>query len=139
MSTDVEAVISASPLPNGNQSVSIEHVTACIQAFRFNFVTERDLQDGLALAFSDSCVEFSREFSLSATDRPDFFLSRLQVAVEVKTKGSLSQLIAQLARYARHDSVLALMVIGTPHWISHVPNVLLGKPVGTVRLLGSLL
>ena len=58
--------------------------------------------------------------------------------MEVKTKGSLAQLIAQLARYARHDSVLALMVIGTPPWISRVPVVLLGKPVRTVRLLRSL-
>ena len=138
VSTDLEAVIGAASLSTSNQGASIESLAISTQSFRFNFVTERDLQEGLALAFADSRVEFTREFRLSATDRPDFFLTRLQVAVEVKTKGSLAQLIAQLARYARHDSVLALMVIGTPPWISRVPVVLLGKPVRTVRLLRSL-
>jgi hypothetical protein len=106
--------------------------------YRFNFVTERELQDGIEEVLKKSGVVYQRENALSAPDRPDFMVDRA-IAIEVKIKGSLAALLRQASRYAAHPEVEAILVVGTPHWLSRVPPVLVDKPVRSLRLMGSLL
>ena len=108
-----------------------------LNAFRFRFITEKDLQDGIESVLVCNQIPYKREHSLNIADRPDFMVNR--IAVEVKIKGSLADLLRQASRYAANSEVDAILVVGSPHWLSRVPASLSGKPVHTVRLIGSLL
>ena len=87
--------------------------------------------------FREKGISFEREVEITAKDRLDFLVDG--IALEVKIKGSLPDLIRKIARYARHESIREILVVGTPRWIPQVPAAIEGKPVYGVRLVGSLL
>lgn len=98
---------------------------------------ELALQNGIEAVLQQAGLRYSREHVLDAQSRPDFLLGN--AAIEVKTQGSVAQLLRQGHRYLQHPQVPALIVIGTPSWLNRVPSELAGKPVFAVRLLNSLL
>ncbi len=109
-----------------------------LSGYRFTFTSEKELQEGIASALITERIPYRRELHLSVPDRPDFMLDG-GIALEVKIKGSLADLLRQASRYAGHAEVTGILVIGTPRWLPRVPVQLAGKPVQTLRLLGSLL
>lgn len=117
--------------------ISITELRKVIDAYRFRYVTESDLQDGIEDALRVNGIDYRREQPISKTDRPDFLVGG--IAVEVKTKGTLPALLRQINRYAAHDYVRSILVIGTPRWIHAIPQVLGEKEVYSLRLIGSLL
>lgn len=119
------------PLP------SAESICRLLACRTFGTATELALQDGIESALAQEGLEYSREHVLGRQDRPDFLVGA--VAVEVKTKGSLALALRQIARYLAHPEVAAVVLVGTPAWLKLVPGELAGKPVYSVRLLGSLL
>lgn len=118
--------------------MNIEHLATRLAAYRFRFGTERDLQDGIEALLVTERIPFQRERAISGPDRPDFLVDG-NLAVEVKIKGSLAQLLRQASRYASHPEIAGIVVVGSPRWLAGVPTELCGKPVRAVRLLGSLL
>ena len=104
---------------------------------RFRFSSEKDLQDGIEMVLLSHGVPYLREAHLGISDRPDFMIGG--IAMEVKTKGSLSALLRQIARYAEHEEVADIIVIGSIAWIPEVPEELNGKPVHSIYLIGSVL
>lgn len=56
----------------------MDQLTAVLNGFRFRFITERDLQDGIEAAFIERQIEYRRELVLSAADRPDFMVGRVR-------------------------------------------------------------
>lgn len=131
-------------MPNSPTSFDLEplahlrRIAEYLQGFRFRFVTEKDLQDGIEAALREGRFSYRREVTISERDRPDFLLDG-GVAIEVKIKGSLSELLRQAARYVEHPDVIGILVVGSPHWLPRVPETLCEKPVQSVRLIGSLL
>lgn len=123
--------------PRQQKTFMLDQLTALLRSFRFRFATEKDLQDGIEAALKDANIQYAREYPLNKSDRPDFMIGG--IAVEVKTKGSLSDLLRQASRYAACNEVIAVLVIGTPRWLPRVPAELGGKPLRSVRLIGSLL
>ena len=111
---------------------------APLSRLRFRYATEKDLQDSFETVFRERGIPFRREVEISKRDRLDFLLDD-GIALEVKIKGSLPELVRQIARYARHESVREILVVGTPRWIPQVPAAIEGKPVYGLRLVGSLL
>lgn len=114
----------------------VEH----LGAGRYDWIDERGLQDAvedrLAQRF-DAC----REKPLSAKDRPDFLvtLDGCTVAVEVKVQGSFNAILGQLARYAAHATVDAVILAsGRRTLLAGVPAVLHATPVAVVYLGGGL-
>nr|EES53262.1 MAG: hypothetical protein UBAL3_80150051 [Leptospirillum ferrodiazotrophum] len=105
---------------------------------RFRYTTERDLQNGFEKVFLEKDIPFVREYPVTTADRLDFWVDG-GIALEVKIKGSLPDLIRQIARYARHKDVREILVVGTPRWIPQVPATIEGTPVYGLRLVGSLL
>lgn len=118
--------------------MDIDSLHQLLSGYRFRFVSERDLQDGIERALIAAGISYEREAALSDPDRPDFLVGD-GIAVEVKIKGSLSELIRQAARYASHQRIGSILVVGTPRWLPRVPDALSGKPVRSLRLVGSLL
>lgn len=114
-----------------------ENLKQLLAGFRFSFASEKDLQDGIAKVLEQSGIAFQREVSLSKADRPDFMVGA--VAIEVKVQGSLAALLRQISRYAKHEGLEEIIVVGTPHWLPRVPAELGGKPITSLRLLRSLL
>lgn len=115
----------------------IDELVDALSSCRFRFVTEIDLQDGIEKRLKEKQIQYCREYQLTKKDRPDFFIDG--VVIEVKTKHNLSSLLRQIGRYIEHDDVKSVLVVGTPYWISQVPGELSGKPIKSVRLIGSLL
>lgn len=108
-----------------------------LAGYRYDLTSEDDLQQGLAEAMLRERVEFQKEVRLSPRDRIDFMVGR--VGVEVKVGGSLSALIRQLYRYAEHQEVDSLVLVSSRIRLDRLPDTILGKPVHTCPLLGSLL
>lgn len=108
-----------------------------LDGHRFALHDEKALQDGIELVLSAHQVPYEREAVLDAQSRPDFLVGTL--VIEVKIKGSAAQFLRQAHRYLEHDHVHAVIAVGTPHWISLLPPDLAGKPLHSLRLLGSLL
>lgn len=77
-----------------------------------------------------------REFVLSKQDRPDFLIDGC-VAIEVKMRASGSAVLSQLARYATHRRVKAI-VVATPRLTSlaGMPAEILGVAVRVVATPG---
>lgn len=119
-------------------AVMLKRVREALTSFRFSFVDERELQDGIEKVLANSVGGYKREASLGPADRPDFLLHD-GAAIEVKVDGSLAELLRQVSRYASHDSVRAILVVGTPYWIAKLPSEIAGKPLAGLRLVTSLL
>jgi aromatic ring-opening dioxygenase catalytic subunit (LigB family) len=115
----------------------LQQLTTLLNQYRYSYVSEKELQDGIANALEKEGISFKRELCVSKSDRPDFVVG--DIAIEVKIKGSISDLLRQIARYAKHSEIQSILVIGTPHWITRVPASLDGKEISSLRLVGSLL
>lgn len=96
------------------------------------------MQDGIEIVFSQAHIPYEREKSLSARDRPDFIIDG-RIALEVKIKGTLSQALRQVYRYASHSSLSEIIVVGTPAWILRLPGSVGGTPLRHHRMIESLL
>lgn len=86
-----------------------EQLVDILGAYRFNFVGERQLQDGIEAVLQQESIAARREVRLSGRDRIDFLTGG--VGIEVKTAGSSANLLRQLARYAEHDEIRSLIVV----------------------------
>lgn len=107
----------------------------------YTFVSESELQEGLhqaLLAAFGPAVK--REYRLGEHDRPDFMVGN--VAIEVKTKGSVTEVSRQLMRYAAHAEVNRVVLVTTRSIHRQVEGMLRGvapKPVFVVILTGGAL
>lgn len=106
-------------------------VAAVLGRFRFDLGNEARCQTAIGLALDTAGVSFQREAVLSDTDRIDF-LCQGGVGIEVKVKGSALEVLRQLERYARHETVTAL-VLATARSMG-MPAEINGKPVLVVNL-----
>ncbi len=118
--------------------VTIQSLLAVLERVRFRYTCETELQDGVAQALANAGLPYAREKSLSSRDRPDFLVDG-HIAVEIKIQGTFAQAVRQVNRYAEHQDVKTILLLGSPHWLVTVPPVIGGKPVYAFRLTGSLL
>lgn len=99
-----------------------------LASYRFNFNSEKELQDGIEKALTDHGIEFSREHPLSKKDRIDFLLHDGR-GIEVKLDGSANQLASQVKRYLDQDVVKGLLVVVSRSRLADLPETLNGKPI----------
>src|SRR5262245_25627261 len=118
MMTNAEAFSGSSPK-------QVARVIDLLSAHAFSFVNETELQDGIAQLLSAARIPFNREVRLSETDRADFLIE--DIAVEVKTDCSLSELTRQLHRYAQIESINALILVTCKSRHRELPDTLNGK------------
>lgn len=111
-------------------------VADVIQANRYTYSREADLQQGIAVALAAVGLPAVREVRLSGRDVIDVMCG--DVGVEVKVAGRPAPVARQLLRYAEHPQVAALVLVTTRSTLRAVPRELAGKPVLVVWLPGGI-
>lgn len=111
-----------------------EDVVAAIRAHHYRVSNEDALQTGLADVFTTAGFPVQREAVLNAQDRVDFLVGN--VAVEVKTAGSVIALARQVQRYAHSDKVDSIVVVTTRIEHLQLPRALAGVTVTVVHVSG---
>lgn len=112
-------------------------VVATIRTARIRYVSEHELQAGLAQVLAIAGLDVQEEVRLNDRDRIDLLVQRddlaPRVGVEVKVAGAPRDVDRQLARYAESPMVDALVLV-TNRARHRPPATLAGKPVATVFL-----
>lgn len=114
----------------------IDTVAAAIRARRYDFANEEELQEGLALALTDSGLTVSREVILDGASRIDLLVEG--IGIEVKVAGRGASVLKQLERYARFDAVEGLILVTSrrrTHGHMRSLEAINGKPFRVVDLL----
>lgn len=113
--------------------VGSARVIEALRSYRFVFSTEKELQDGVAIALTEKNIPFIREKDLGEAGVIDFCVGTL--GIEVKTKGSPSEVSRQLVRYCGSPGISELILLtGRARLGGNLPTKLLGKPLHVVTL-----
>lgn len=116
----------------------VEGVIAAIQSYRFTFDNELELQAGIAQAFTAKNIPFTREARLGDDLKIDFMVPE-GIGIEVKIKGSPSDVARQLLSYANRPEVVCLVLVTAKIGLGKLPLELLGKRLFVVPLWRSFL
>jgi hypothetical protein len=108
-------------------------VAMFLRGKRFNFADEKELQDGIAQAFTQSGVRFRREVRLAESDIIDFVVEP-GIGLEVKVAGSPSAVASQLLRYLGSPDISSLILVTARQRLGNLPSSFLEKPVYVVGL-----
>lgn len=123
----------------GEQAVTpdLDTLERELRALHFRYVNEDELQRGLWAALRNLGYDVKREAIIDGRSRLDFLIGG--IAIEVKVAGRTVSVVRQLARYAEHPDVDALILVTTRLRHSDIPSVMSGKPVRVVAItLGGL-
>lgn len=101
---------------------------------RFTYRTETEFQDGIADLLALRGFRFEREVRLNDRDRIDFLVGR--VGIEIKVKGSWTDAVRQLQRYAASDRIDELVLITTRLSHAKLISEIGGKPL-TIKWVGA--
>jgi hypothetical protein len=111
----------------------VNRLVASLRRRRFNYQNEKDLQSAIETVMVSDGFAFDREHDLGDAGCVDFFVSGF-LGVEIKIKGSPSEVARQLLRYAGRDEVKGLLLVTGRAALASLPQVLLGKPIHLVEL-----
>lgn len=119
-----------------SQGYTLDQICDRLRATRFRWTSEKDLQDGIELVLQDMGLPYTREHRLSAKDIVDFLIDGL--ALEVKIKGTVKNLLAQVYRYAKSPEVTTILVVTGRLQLGGLPQNIKGKPLRVVALVRSI-
>ena len=107
-----------------------------ISSYHYSTASEKELQCGLEMLFTDQGLRFSREYHLSSTDVIDFLIESPQckIGLECKTKGGVNAVMRQLARYVSHGCINELIVVTTRSGHTRIEPTLNGVPIYVIYL-----
>lgn len=86
-----------------------EAIVAAIRRRRFRYSSEVELQEAIATVLAADGFPVEREVRLDRYSRIDLLTGG--VGVEIKVAGRESSVLRQLARYAEHDAIAALVLV----------------------------
>lgn len=109
-----------------------------IEGYRFDCSTEARLQEGLGDLFGEKELRNTREMPLNRADRIDFLLAN-RIGVEVKIKGSRSDLVRQLQRYAKSPLLNEIVLVTSRMQLARLPDIIGGKRVYVAVLMQGIL
>ena len=116
-------------------NVLIRTIADRLSLFQFNFKSEMELHEGIAQVLSMADIRFDREVHISTHERLDL-LTHEGIALEIKVRGSLSDVTRQVYRYAQQPRVRGILVVSSS--IRSEPLKFEGKPVEFTTLRGYL-
>lgn len=93
------------------EELTIAAVAKLLNGYRLRFSNEALLQADVAKVLKLAEVEFHAEWSFSKSDRVDFWIPSIGLAMECKVDGGPSPVFSQLLRYAGHECVNAVLLV----------------------------
>lgn len=129
----------------------VSQLANAIRGYRFSYVDEYELQQGVANVLEDVNAPARREYRISGKDRLDFFVPvalgddvdddwdppMRGVAIEVKISGSLTDLTIQVHRYMQSEEVVGVVVVTPKMRLTRMPAEINGKPLRVAHLVSS--
>lgn len=109
----------------------INDIVRTIRSFRIRLSSESQAQSDIEEAMRRGGIPFEAQKRLTARDRPDLFCDG--VAVEIKVKGSRTQIWRQLERYAALPDVSGVVLVAGVAW-PFSESEIFGKPFRAVSL-----
>src|SRR5262245_28911438 len=109
-----------------------ESLAALIRGYRFIVGNESAFQDGFLRMLEENQIKHLREHDLGRSfGRIDFYLPDHGIGIELKVKGSRTEVLRQLHRYSLCPEVQALILV--TGWTRLAPTAakLNGKPLVT--------
>lgn len=107
-------------------------IAATLLATRVDLSDEKAAQAQIAEALTAAGLAFEREARLSPRDRPDFLFPVPGLVLEVKLRARKMDIWRQLARYAEHERVRAIILASNTAMT--LPPEIVGKPLAFVSL-----
>lgn len=119
-------------------AIDVKFLIGAIKAHKFTYMTEKELQDGIAEVLGKHQIPFEREKKIGEKEIIDFLVAGY-IGLEVKTKGSPSDVARQLLAYAGCEGVRELVLVTGRARLGRLPEQLLGKRIHIVTLWESFL
>lgn len=111
-------------------SPTLDAILKALRRYELRFGTESELQDAIADVLEREGIPFAREVTLGPRQRVDFMCG--SIAIEAKTRGSLSDLTRQVHGYLADDRVEAIVIATSLARLCQIPGTLRGKVVAPV-------
>lgn len=116
-----------------NLGADVQSIVEAIKTHKFIYNTEKQLQDGIAQVLGEKNIPFEREKRIGEGLVIDFLVAGY-IGLEVKTKGSPSEVARQLLAYAGCESVRELVLVTGRARLGRLPEELLGKKIHIITL-----
>lgn len=113
--------------------IVVSDVVKALKSYRFNYSSEKQLQEGVERALEATKIPFEREKVLGVYGTIDFLVDG-RIGLEIKTKGSPSLVAQQLIRYFKCDQVVELILLTGRSRLGILPPMILGKKLTVVTL-----
>jgi hypothetical protein len=115
--------------------MTAELLADLIIGYRYVIGNESSFQDGLSWILEMNRIVYVREHNLGrAFGRIDFYLPDEGIGIELKVKGSPTEVIRQLHRYAQSPEIHALILVTGRSRLSPNTDELNGKPLITASV-----
>lgn len=108
-------------------------IITALQSYRYNFSDEKEFQDGIERALQAAFIPHERECLLGENGIIDFRCEN-GVGIEVKIKGSKSDVRRQIARYVQDSRISSVIIATTRHAHLSIHMEINAKPVRSVFL-----
>lgn len=119
--------------------IEVDAIVKALKSYRFNYQSEKELQEGMVQAFLAHRIPFEREKQLGGKFGIIDFLVDGHIGIEVKILGGPSSVARQLLRYFECEKVAELVLVTGKATLGNLPKVLLGKRLTVVSLWGTFL
>ena len=111
----------------------MSELLAVLKAYRYSVGSEDSFQRSLEQVLVRHGISFLREHELGPDyGRIDFYLPERKLGIELKVKGSPSQVLRQLHRYAQCPEIAALILLTARARFRHAPANINAKPLFAV-------
>jgi len=112
----------------------VHDVAKLVKGHRYNVGSECDFQRGVLDVLTRSRIACEAEYDLPGSGRIDLFLPQLRIGIELKVKGSPTQILRQLYRYARCPILASLLLISSRPRLNPIPLSIYGKPLAVLSV-----
>lgn len=120
-------------------TAQLERIHTALTSRRYRASNEAAVQAYIGAALTAAGLDAVGEYRLTGRDRPDFLVDG-RIAIEVKIQGSMAAAVRQVARYAEHADIDAIVFATTSRRLAaSMPAELGGKPIHIVVLPGAAL
>ena len=106
-----------------------------LNEYRYVVGSESTFQAGVELVLQKYGIAYIREFDLGREfGRIDFYLPHSGTGLELKVKGSPSDVARQLYRYCLSPEIAGLVLLTSRNRLARMPQAMNGKPLLSVSL-----